>query len=249
MTRSIASQDLVSLPNLTADESVALGTALIARRAREPALHATDDAAEELQLGVNGLSEQLLAARRKPAVDPDVARGIDLRLDIGWSAMRDWLTGWTRAAKCPAKEQVVALHHAVFGEGLDWLNARYAAEWSGSQTRLVVITGSDGAPGYETLIRETLGGGPFLDELREAHAAYTEMVILQAPEALAANPKVGEAMSELHAAMREYVTAVIGTVRRRSPATATKAAALLLPLTSWESKRPSTAASKENATG
>lgn len=247
MNRSVAPQDLVSLPNLTADESLALGTALIARRAREPAPHATDDAAEELQLGITGLSDQLLAARRKPAVDPDVARSIDLRLDVSWSAFRDWLTGWTRAAKCPSKEQVLALHHAVFGEGLEWLNARYAAEWSASKTRIEVISGSADAPGYEALVRTTLGGGPFLDELREAHAAYTEMVIVE-PGAVVENPKIREAKDELEAAMREYVTAVLGTVRRRTPATSKKAAELLTPLTSWESRKPSVAAADDKKT-
>ena len=244
MTRSLTPNDLISLPTLNADESLALGTALLARRTPEAAPRETDDAADELSSGVNGLAEELRAARRKPAVDPDVARSIDLRLDVGWSAFRDWLTGWTRAAKCPSKEQVLALHHAMFGEGLEWLNARYAAEWAASKTRIDVITGTPENPGYETLVRTTLGGAAFLDELHEAQLAYTDMVILQAPEALAENPKIREAMDELHATLREYVTAVLGTVRRRTPATATKAAALLGPLTSWESKKPAASVAK-----
>jgi hypothetical protein len=62
------------------------------------------------------------------------------------------------------------------------------------------------------------------------------MTTAKEPGAVAENPKVGEAMREVHASMREYVSAVVGTQRRRAPATIETVNLLLEPLSLWESK-------------
>ena len=233
MTRSHSPQDLVSLPNLTADETLAVSTSLLTRRTKVVAPHVTNDAAADLAAVVAVLKNELLAARQKPAVSVDGAKLIDRRLDVIWAAFRDWLSSWLRCAKCPSREEAAALHHSLFGDGLEWINARYPAEWAASETRVDVIQKS---AAYTALVRTTLGGGPILDELFEAHAAYTEMITAKEPEAIAENPKVREAMREVHAAVREYVTSVVGTVRRRVPATIEIADKLLEPLALWESR-------------
>ena len=233
MTRSHSPQDLVSLPNLTADETLTVSTSLLTRRTKVVAPVATDEPALDLAGAVAVLKDELLAARQKPAVSGDAAKVIDRRLDVIWAAFRDWLSSWLRCAKCPSPEEAAALHHALFGDGLEWINARYPAEWAASETRVDVIQKS---AAYTALVRTTLGGGPILDELFEAHAAYTEMITAKDPEAIAENPKVREAMLEVRAAIREYVASVAGTVRRRVPATIELADKLLEPLALWESR-------------
>jgi hypothetical protein len=234
MARSHSPQDLISIPNLTADESVTLGTSLLTRRTKVAAPEATNVSADELRDAVLVLKDELLRMRTLPVVSADVAKTIDRRLDVIWAAFRDWLSGWLRCAKCPSREEATALYQALFGEGLEWVNARYAAEWAASETRVDVIQKS---AANTALIRTTLGGGPILDELFEAHAAYTEMTTAKEPGAVAENPKVGEAMREVHASMREYVSAVVGTQRRRAPATIAIVDALLEPLSQWESRK------------
>ena len=63
--------DLVSLPTLWADETLALSTSLLTRRTKVVALLATDDAAAQLAAVVTVLKDELLAARQKPAVSAD----------------------------------------------------------------------------------------------------------------------------------------------------------------------------------
>lgn len=230
MTRSHSPQDLVSLPNLSADETLTLGTSLLTRRTKMVAPPATDDAAAELALVMTALKDELRGARQKPAVSAVAAKTIDRRLDVIWAAFREWLSAWLRCAKCPSAVEAAALHHALFGDGLEWINARYPAEWAASETRVDIIQKS---PAYTALVRTALGGGPILEELFEAHAAYTEMITAKD---VTENPKVGAAMREVHAAMREYVTSVAGSVRRRVPASIEVADKLLEPLALWESR-------------
>ena len=234
MTRSHSPQDLVSIPTLTADETVTLATSLLTRRTKVEAPRVTNESASELLLAVAALKEELLLTRIQPVVSAEAAKAIDRRLDVIWSAFRDWHSGWVRCAKCPSKEEVAALYHALFGEGLEWINARYTAEWAASETRVEVIQKS---AAHTALLRTTLGGGPMLDELFEAHAAYTTMVTAKEPESAVTNPKVRDAMNEVQAVLREYVTSVASTVRRREPATIEKADLLLQPLSQWESKK------------
>ena len=134
MTRSHSPQDLVSIPNLSADESLTLATSLLTRRTKVAAHHATDAAAEELLESVATLKDELLLARQKPAVSAESAKAIDRRLDVIWAGFREWLSGWQRCAKCPSSEEVAALYQSLFGDGLDWINARYPAEWAASET-------------------------------------------------------------------------------------------------------------------
>jgi hypothetical protein len=83
--------------------------------------------------------------------------------------------------------------------------------------------------------------------LQKVHAHYGQVVGATQPKVVE-SPQVREKLDALLASMRQYVTSVAGSVRKKMPATKTLADALLKPLTEWTSAPPKPKAPKTPAT-
>ncbi|AKF09478.1 hypothetical protein [Sandaracinus amylolyticus] len=231
MTRSFAARDLISLPPLTAEDAFALASQLTteARAARAPAV--LSEHVEALDASRGLLSAQLVSRRAGPGVDLQAAVVADRALDHAWGLVRDWLGAFHGLGDdAPRASEIAELHRFLFGEGLGFLTFKYHAEWTASQLRVDALR----ARRNEELVR-ALGGGLFLDRLLAAHARYGEVLGITASAPVANDTKVREALDGVLDAIREYVVAVVSTVRRDRPATAERADRLLRPVREWES--------------
>ena len=238
MTRTFSPQDLIQLPKMTAEETYALDQQLLAQAKEAGLLPATvEEARGEVEATAAILGGEL-AARQKglaPVVDPAVARSADRMVDTAWGATRDWVASWARLAPAdPALQtHVKAINEGVFPDGLGFLTLPFVAEWTESDTRLKVIA----EKGLEGSFH-ALGGTAFLEAIKRAHDAYGKALhITTARPQEAPDANVRPAMETNHDAIRDYVTQVMASVKRKEPATAALADRLLKPLTDWESNR------------
>jgi hypothetical protein len=233
MKRSFEPSDLIRLPRLNAEGTLALSQALIteAREAGELSA-ALGEALEALEGACRALAGALLRRLRAAAgggVDPETARAADAAVDNAWGALRDFLSAWARLGDEAEAERAGMLLARVFPDGLSFLNKRYKAEWADSETRLLLID----QEGLDADI-EALGGATFLRVLRRAHGAYGEALHVTTrrgpdPEAIG----LRRAFEDAHAAMRAYLVQVAASRRPRDPATVALADRLNGPIIRW----------------
>jgi hypothetical protein len=235
MARTYASFDLVQLPRLTAEETLALARELeteakAAGKLPEP----VREALEGLVATRAVLGDELLRRHRTAegaSVDPANAREADRRLDHAWGALRDWLSAWGRLEGEPQAERARGVEARVFPDGLTFLTKPYKAEWSESEMRLSLLKREK----LEGAI-EGLGGAPFLRSVQRAHRAYGEAlhITTSRPEP-AETADVRSALDATHDALRDYLVQVAAIRRRSKPATVELADRLTRPVTRWSS--------------
>ncbi|UJR79178.1 hypothetical protein [Sandaracinus amylolyticus] len=245
MARSLTATDVVQLPTLSAEDAYTLVSQLLHQASRAPAPASLEELVIELASRHSTLQSQLVARRAKPGVDTKIAVEADRAVDTAWSALRDWLSGWVKlGAAVPRATEIAELDSFLFADGLSFLTYRFEAEWAESETRLTALR----ARRNEELVR-ALGGAPFLDVLFAAHARYGEALGVAGDTAPApSDAKIGESRDAMLDALREYVVAVLGTVRRSRPATSERADQLLRPLAEWEARPRTPAAPGEKPT-
>ena len=225
--------DLVQLPRFDAASAVALGDDLVHAASAEaelprPIRRALDALSDDL-----GALRGAAAARLASAAVEDHAAvaSADRTLDDCWSALFDWLTGFSKLPEGLAQgAEARAILHEVYPDGLSFILLPYELEWNQSDLRLARIAG-------ETLgdrIR-ALGGQVFLDALTEAHARYGKLLGLpRAPGAADPSARsVAEALESFGAALRIYALKVTAFVEVDEPDTAALSQRLLAPLLHW----------------
>jgi hypothetical protein len=233
LERSFILEDLIQLPRFDAAGAVALGEKLIQVAVAEPELtravkRAKDALEEEL-----GLLRRAAAARLASASagDPAVVAEADRSLDACWTALYDWLTGFS---KLPDDIREATEARALLGElypdGLSFILLPYELEWNQSDLRLTRI-----AEALGERIR-ALGGNVFIDALRRSHDAYGKLLGL--PRAVAPReagiPSVAEALESFASALRVYALKVTAAVEVDEPETAEVSKRLLDPLLHWQ---------------
>lgn len=235
MARTYEPFDLIQLPRLTAEETLALARELeteakAAGKLPEP----VREALEELASARGALGDELLRRQRTAegaSVDPAKAREADRRIDKMWGALRDWLLAWGRLDGEPQAERAREVEARVFPDGLTFLTKPYKAEWADSETRLSLIKQEkiDGAI-------EGLGGAPFLRAVQRAHRDYGEAlhITTSRPEP-AETADVRNALDSAHDALRDYLVQIAASRRRSKPATLELADRLTRPVTRWSS--------------
>lgn len=233
MARSYESLDLVQLPRLTAEETLALVRELVTEaKAAGELPPEVRESLDELEDAGEALGEQLLRRRRlaDDGVDPEEAREADGTVDNAWGATRDFLSAWGRLGDEAQAERARAVLARVFPDGLTFLNKPYKAQWADSETRLVLIDRG----GLASEI-EALGGGTFLRVLREAHRAHGEALHITSARPRPSEPaKVRGSFAETQGALRHYLVRVVASRRPKVPATVALADRLAGPLTRWE---------------
>src|SRR5512145_2409519 len=127
--RSYGADDLVALPRLGTAGAVALGQQLLtAAKARPtlPSLIASRLAAlEAAQIGLH----QALSEQQPIAPDPQRAKHADLAEDQAWSALHDWLVGWTKLRSTEA-DQARTIYAVLFPSRLKFTQLPYKHEWA-----------------------------------------------------------------------------------------------------------------------
>lgn len=227
--------DLIQLPRFDAAGAVALGERLVHVANAEAELPRTIRRAKE------ALTDDLASLRRAAAArlasasasDPAAVAAADRALDGCWTALFDWLTGFSKLPDgLREAEEGRALLADLYPDGLSFILLPYELEWNQSAIRLTRI---DNEPLGDRL--RALGGAVFLDALRGAHAAYGKLLGL--PRPVGAWDKgalsVGEALEAFAAALRIYALKVTAFVEVDEPETGELSKRLLEPLLNWRS--------------
>lgn len=236
MSRSFTAQNLIQLPRLGASEAVVLVTQLLTSAEAE----AKATKGKELPPSLERSRKRLTVAHAaldavvapQVAGDTQVKRRADRWIDSAWSASFDWLSGWCKlpVEKNPHLDAAKTLMALVFPDALGFTKLPYRVEWQQSRTRLDAIA----REGHDKTF-EQLGGAVFLANLTEAQEGYGRALGITAPVTVEAASEVRRKLDAALDAVRDYVNRVAAYADPDVPGSAELAAALLLPLTVWES--------------
>ena len=227
--RSYSAQDIIALPTLNTAAAVALGQGLLTVAKAQtslPALIATRLTALET---THRALHQALSRRPQTAADPQRTRNADLAEDQAWSALHDWLVGWTKL-RVPFADQARTIYAVIFPSRLKFTHLPYKSDWAEADAKLSRIT----RDAFDTEI-EKLGGKPILQQLRAAHQAYGQAlgIIVEGQD-----PSTVGLRGPLQAftqALRGYVLAVAAHADPADAASIALTDALLSPLQRWQS--------------
>ncbi|MFO0762163.1 MAG: hypothetical protein U0359_37335 [Byssovorax sp.] len=231
----LSSDDLIQLPRFDAIGAVTLGERLLDVPTLGELPRPIQKVRDDLALCLDALRRaNALRAAEMRALDPEAAAASDEGLDLCWTALFEWLTGFSKLPDgTPQAEEARTLLAELFPEGLGFLRLPYEIEWSESEGRLLRIAEEP----LGDRIR-ALGGQPFLDALGAAHRDYGKVLGLRrkaAGKAPAVHASVQEALAAFTAALRAYAVRVTAQVEVEEAETATLANALLEPLLTWRS--------------
>jgi len=232
--RSFSVDDLIQLPRFDAVGAVALGDKLCAVAAAEPELPRPIRRAKE------ALEEDLASPRRAAAArlasaaaeSPAIIAEADRNLDGCWTALFDWLTGFSKLPIGTAEaDEAIALLGTLYPDGLSFILLPYELEWNQSDLRLARITVE---PLGDRL--RALGGGVFITALTKAHTSYGKLLGLPRPTGPATPGalSVAEALDGFAAALRVYALKVTANVEVDEPETGALSKRLLEPLLHWK---------------
>ena len=242
MAREVSIGSMVTLPRLNGASAVALGEQLLTATAAAGELPVfIERPRTRLATAVTALKDELMP---KEEADSGAAVAADRKMDRAWRSFSEWLgamVGMPDGAFADI-DKVRALHTMIFGEGLSFIILSFREEWTQSESRLNAITEG----GYEAII-QSLGGGPFLSNLKSAHTRYGEALGIKAPVSVTEAPAVRENLDKVSAAMKEYVVKVAAYPDPEEPGSNTLSETLLIPLVQWKGtpSRPSSQAEGE----
>jgi hypothetical protein len=231
MARSFSAGSVVRLPRLNALTTARLLHELLTAAGAEsklPAWLALDVA--ELTDVASKLDAELTRRLQGGGKSTPVVAAADRVEDTAFTALFDWLTGWSllRAEHHPEALGARAALDAIFSQGRSFLALRPVDEWQEAELRLQLIADK----GHGAAITQ-LGGKPFLDELRAAHAAYGEALGITTIKPTPEPPRLRAARDAAAEVVRGYVMRVSGHVRAKDPTTRALADRLLAPLVNW----------------
>jgi hypothetical protein len=236
LERSFSADDLIQLPRFDAVGAVTLGERLLAVANAEAELprpiRRAKEALEE-DLSTLRLAAQTRLAAAATAGAPAMVAEADRSLDECWTALHDWLTGFSRLpGGYPECGEARALLEELYPDGLSFILLPYELEWKQSDDRLTRIAN-------ETLGEriKKLGGAVFIEALVAAHASYGKLLGLPrlAPSKEGGAQTVGEALEGFASTLRVYALKVTAVVEVDEPETAALSKRLLEPLLSWRS--------------
>jgi hypothetical protein len=232
--RPLHLQDLVSLPHLSARETVTLATQLEIAASEYNLQGESKEALADVAKARKELSAALRAHRELDAQQSPAAVAADHELDRAWAATSKWLAGWVQLDDATHSKIATALNDVLFPDGVEFLNLKYMAEWAESEQRLMKVRDKRLEHAFDTL-----GGRSFLDTIKQAHAHYGE--VLGVDSAHPAPPAIPNdlraAMDEAQSSLAEYAGKIVASVSRKKPETAKIAETLLAPIASFISSK------------
>lgn len=237
MERSYTARDLIQLPRLSARQAVVLLTEIMTAAAQaKAALHlkklpAPIERAYGRLVTAHDELSALLAPQPKEG-DTQAKRKADRVVDNAWAALFAWLNGW-----CALPESwnlyladALALRDLIFATKLEFTQLPYKIEWHESKVRLEAIERDD----HDVTIAK-LGGKPFLDHLKEAHAAYGAALGVTEVQPETTLNDIRTKQLAAFDALRVFVTRTAAHADPEEPGSEALAERLLAPLVKWES--------------
>jgi hypothetical protein len=230
--------DLIQLPRFDAAGAIALGEKLLAVAAEVAELprgiQRARDALEVELVALRDAAAARLAARAAASAvgpTPEAVETADNLLDTCWTALFEWLTGFSKLPDGYAESQVArAILAELYPDGLSFILLPYELEWGQSDQRL-------GRIGGEALGERLgkLGGGVFIEALQTAHWQYGKLLGLpRLPDAADDRPSTAQTLERFASVLRVYALKVTAQVEVDEPATAALAKLLLDPLMHWK---------------
>lgn len=235
LERSILSaDDLIQLPRFDSVGAVALGEQLLqAANAEKELPRSVQRAKEALEEDLAKLRAASVARLASAAASaPAVVADADRALDGCWTALYDWLTGFSKLPDTTREaKEARGLLTELYPDGLSFILLPYEVEWRQSDLRLSRLANEP----LGDRVRE-LGGQVFLDSLRHAHATYGRLLGLPRPTGFKDPHAAGlsEALESFVAALRVYARKMMVHVELESPDTAELSNRLLEPLLHWQ---------------
>jgi hypothetical protein len=235
--RTLTADDLIQLPRFDAAGAVSLGEKLLAVAAEVPELprsiqRAKDTLEADLASLRTAAAARLAARLAQKPIGPEVVADADSTLDTCWTALHDWLTGFSKLPEShPESPEARALLHELYPDGLGFILLPYELEWGQSDLRLGRIAGE--ALGGRI---RALGGGVFIEALQAAHWEYGKLLGLpRLPTAAESDrPTTAQALESFASTLRTYALKVTAHVEVDEPNTAELAKTLLEPLLHWK---------------
>jgi hypothetical protein len=239
MARSFSANDLVTLPKLDARAALALGAALVTaakthlaknKQKELPARIAKANA--KLSAATSHLQATVASRLSTSTGDSARAQAADRALDAGWSALYDWLTGWSKLPRSSQAKVAAPILAELYPEGLRFIQLAYKLQWAESAARLERIKKVK----LDEAIKD-LGGEPFLKDLRACHKEYGDALGVTEVPPENVTMSIREALDAFSASLRKYALAVTAHAEDEdeNEGAAALADALLAPLTEWES--------------
>lgn len=158
-------------------------------------------------------------------------RALDTKMNAAWRCVRlTYELGEQHATALgddALAERCVKGRARVLPQGIAFISLVGRDEYTMSDRSLGLLEGEQAA-----LFRALPGGAALLREVRAVHDQYGEAfhITVAAPAGKPETPGVARAVTDAAAAAREYIAAVIGSVRRADPRTRALADRLLAPL-------------------
>jgi hypothetical protein len=227
--RSYSAQDIIALPTLNIAAAVALGQGLLTVAKAQTSLP-TLVAARLIALeATHRVLHLALSQKPRSAADPQRARNADLAEDQAWSALHDWLVGWTKLP-VPYADKARTIYAVLFPARLKFTHPPYKSEWAEADAKLSRIT----RDAFDTEI-ERLGGKPILQQLRAAHQAYGQALGITVEGQDPSTVSLREPLQAFTQVLRGYVLAVAAHADPADAASIALTDALLSPLQKWQS--------------
>lgn len=242
MARSIDAGTLVTLPKMDAGEAHALARSLVAAATEKkgkktahvagltPGATAALEALVAAEEALESATQQSLAGSDRPDV-----RAADRAEDAAWSALFDFLTGWSKLPETVSQSGLATkLLAELFPDRLAFTKLPFKTEWAEVDHRIQRIDA--GLSKYLDL----LGAKPFLAEIRSAHAGYSEALGISTgvqPAKASKSLGVKDPLRALGDALRTYALQAVAIAIPGDKASEKLSARLLAPLARWESPR------------
>ncbi|MRG94000.1 hypothetical protein [Polyangium spumosum] len=246
MARILDSTTVVPLPRLDANQATVLAQQLEAA-ARDEAGHprilpdTVQDALDDVKVDRAALQDTLGSEPQTGEV-----RTVDKMEDNAAAALILILLGWSRVRGQFGLGDVAVEVGAHLGveDGLGFINMRPRDEYGVVDTKLKTITREN----LEGKL-DDLGLGPLLAHLRQVHEQYGKVLGMVHTVPVEERAAVRTRLDALTDSLKHYVTAVLGSVKRKQPATKELADTLLRPLVMWEDDPVKKAAKEEVPAG
>lgn len=228
MQRTFSPVDLVQLPRIDANGSVALATAL---EAAATPFQNLPSAILDCLTQIGSDKQILLQALAKTPTGLLTVKEIDRRVDRVAGALHDVTAAWATLAEFMSEgEKAKVLHERLFADGRRFLNLKVQEEWAAIETKLATVERENLKGSIEAI-----GAIPIYSLLKQFQTEYGAIIGTTQP--LEEAPEIRDSKTALLDSIRSYVIQVAASVKRGAPDTATRADALLKPVREWESTK------------
>lgn len=214
------------IPRVNLVGAIALARALIAATDLVPRLSESVLRARRLlEMRLDKLTSRTWGHDSHPRADRSPIALAGRNLDATWMALHDWLEAIAALpAHNEAARSAVEMLVGIFPEGVPLVRPPPLLEWAESEARIARIEKG----GLEAAIR-ALGGGPFVEAIKEAHTHYANTLGNSEGGAWSSRI-VKRCLDGAVLAIHAYVTCVIAELFDDDPESTTHTCALLGPL-------------------